>query len=294
MEEYQTIRCSFENYCKKCSWIYINQPRISKITRITEHCLTTQGVLSKEVQVFYNDNRSTNRYYGERCCYGERTVFFIAEGTISTKTVSQYPLTTDGSSTTLHLPVSSESHDNVPDIVTRTTNNGQSTIWLPVMIGSVGLLLILLAFYILCRMRGRRKPKKNASEKKTYSGDLVVPQESSTEYSTIEETEELKKALIHVQTIKNQDNYFVLEQISHNETNIERNTTQINVYNSHEYIYNVLFEKPKPTGSDVDLYNHLEESDYVYNHINDTERGDRQIENAEYSCTLQTLKKTLF
>lgn len=78
MEEYQTIRCSFENYCKKCSWIYINQPRISEITRITEHCLTTHRVQSKEVQVFYNGNRSTNRYYGERCCYGERTVFFIA------------------------------------------------------------------------------------------------------------------------------------------------------------------------------------------------------------------------
>lgn len=86
----------------------------------------------------------------------------LTEGTISTKTVSQYPLTTDGSSTTLHLPVSSESHDNVPDIVTRTTNNGQSTIWLPVMIGSVGLLLILLAFYILCRMRGRRLAVHNA------------------------------------------------------------------------------------------------------------------------------------
>jgi hypothetical protein len=77
MEEYQIIRCSFESYCKKCSWIYINHPRISRITRITDNCLTTQNFISKEVHVFYNDNRSTSRYHGERCCYGERTIFFV-------------------------------------------------------------------------------------------------------------------------------------------------------------------------------------------------------------------------
>ena len=112
-------------------------------------------------------------------------------------------------------------------------------------------------------------------------------QNSTTEYSTIEETEELRKALIHMQA-NNKDNYFILERTDYGEKNPELNT-QINVYNSQEDVYNVLFETSAPVESDMDLYNHLEESDDVYNHTctNDRRRRDRQIENTDYSCTLR-------
>jgi hypothetical protein len=111
-------------------------------------------------------------------------------------------------------------------------------------------------------------------------------QNSTTEYSTIEETEELRKTLIHVQA-NNEDNYFILEQTDHDEKDPQLNTTQINVYNSQEDIYNVLFEKSAPAESDVGLYNHLEESDYIYNHTNEIGRRARHIENTDYSCTLR-------
>uniref|UniRef100_K1QGD9 Uncharacterized protein n=1 Tax=Magallana gigas TaxID=29159 RepID=K1QGD9_MAGGI len=71
-ERYETTQCSYENDCRKCSSIYMGTPRNLYITRVTENCYVSHITPQNNVAVFFNNNRTSQHFFGDRCCEGER------------------------------------------------------------------------------------------------------------------------------------------------------------------------------------------------------------------------------
>lgn len=230
------------------------------ITRVTENCYFYRRTPQNNVAVFFYNNRSSQHFFGDRCCEGERQVFFRIENVQTTKETSQE--TTDFHILKITTPEETTPSDFSPSI------------WLPILLGTLGF-LFLLAFILIIRMCCKRS-KRCKRERRGISDATVVKMNNTPEYSTIEKTNDsLNDGQVWVNFQRNS---------SYNQEKTHSDSKQ-KLYDGEEGLYNSLFEKQEAPVENCDtLYNHMCEFEFAYNDFHFTEECTREMENAEYSC----------